>query len=515
LVHTSEKNYVIASDRKFMELAVREMYMSISEHSNKPDPMVGAVLVDKHGREFATAHRCHFSGGDHAEFSIFEKLTASDDVTGSTLYVTLEPCTKRNKPKKPCAQIIVEKGVTRVVIGILDPNPEIYGKGVEFLKSCNIKVDFFDDDLAEEIRIWNERFINHMENPTPDTEGELMKNPKLEGHSLEERKPIIKAEVTDFSIAAVTEYLGYVQERFKIPSDELWRYFEKSGYLEKRGNKLVPTLAGLILFAEKPDTYHPEHRVIATRFFGTPEDSKSIERAKAREVFTGPLTRLINDVVGFYKDNVDMLPRLNGIRRIDADYEYPETVVREVVVNALVHRDYSVEGAHVSFLLYEDRLIVKSPGHLLSPNTLERINKFDVTPVRRNALIARSAHDMKLMETEGEGIPKMPASLKNHGLRPPNFSYDGGYFIVTLFGREMSPLEFRINSELYFQLTPRQIKILDYVQEYGRITTRDAIKQFTITRGTALKDFTALVELRLLSKKGTGKGTYYTLSKAF
>ena len=111
-----------------MESAVDEMLRSRSEHMGKPDPLVGVVLVDKHGKELARAHRGSFGHGDHAEFTIFEKLTSDEDPVGRTLFVTLEPCTKREQPKKPCAQRAIEKGIKRAVIGIRDPNPEIYGR---------------------------------------------------------------------------------------------------------------------------------------------------------------------------------------------------------------------------------------------------------------------------------------------------------------------------------------------------------------------------------------------------
>ncbi len=62
-----------------MEIAVEEMLCSQSEHINKEDPMVGVVLIDKNGKELAGAHRGNFSAGDHAEFTIFEKLISDED----------------------------------------------------------------------------------------------------------------------------------------------------------------------------------------------------------------------------------------------------------------------------------------------------------------------------------------------------------------------------------------------------------------------------------------------------
>ena len=114
-------------DRRFVEIAIAEMWESKSKHVNKVAPMVGAVLVDSKGNVVARAHRGKFSAGDHAEFTVLEKLSGHLDPTGCTLYVTLEPCTERRPPKQPCAERIAQKGLGRVVIGMPDPNPDIHG----------------------------------------------------------------------------------------------------------------------------------------------------------------------------------------------------------------------------------------------------------------------------------------------------------------------------------------------------------------------------------------------------
>jgi len=258
-------------DRMFMEIAVEEMLRSKSEHTNKADPMVGVVLVDKSRKELARAHRGNFSAGDHAEFTIFEKLMSDEDPIGGTLYVTLEPCTKRERPKKPCAQRAIEKGIIRVVIGILDPNPEIFGHGVVYLRKHGIKVDFFDEDLAGEIRIRNKDFIESMQKSKHKKKAMMTISEKLEGPSHEEERSVPEADVKDFSHEAIQHYLKYIHLSYVIPSEELWTFFRKSKYLVKRQNRDVPTLAGIVIFGKKPEIFLPEHTITAECFSGTPE----------------------------------------------------------------------------------------------------------------------------------------------------------------------------------------------------------------------------------------------------
>jgi diaminohydroxyphosphoribosylaminopyrimidine deaminase/5-amino-6-(5-phosphoribosylamino)uracil reductase len=101
-----------------------------------PNPMVGAVLV-RDGVVVAEGWHAVF-GGAHAERMLFEGLGASD-FSDCILYVSLEPCAHFGKTP-PCANLILEKGVGRVVVGVLDPNPLVSGKGVEILRAAGVEV---------------------------------------------------------------------------------------------------------------------------------------------------------------------------------------------------------------------------------------------------------------------------------------------------------------------------------------------------------------------------------------
>lgn len=100
-----------------------------------PNPMVGAVVV-KDNRIIGEGYHEYF-GGQHAEINAI--LKASESVEGSTLYSTLEPCNHQGKTP-PCTQRILESKITKVVIGLMDPNPSVEGHGTEFLKSHGIEV---------------------------------------------------------------------------------------------------------------------------------------------------------------------------------------------------------------------------------------------------------------------------------------------------------------------------------------------------------------------------------------
>ncbi|HEV2495863.1 MAG TPA: deaminase [Terriglobia bacterium] len=145
-------------DRRFALMAIEEALKSDPE-DDRPHPKVGAVVV-KDGKVLGTAHRGeHPKPKSHAEYIALEEKLPDDLVAGATVYTTLEPCTTRKHPKIPCAQRLIERKVARVVIGMLDPNPDIRGLGDQLLSDAGIEIQLFPRDLREQVEEMNREFI--------------------------------------------------------------------------------------------------------------------------------------------------------------------------------------------------------------------------------------------------------------------------------------------------------------------------------------------------------------------
>jgi len=121
-------------DQIFMQLALKQARKGAGFVA--PNPMVGAVLVDRNNKVVALGHHEKF-GEAHAEVNAFKNI---DDASGMTLYCTLEPCCHTGKKTPPCTLMLIKKKPKRIVVGCLDPNPKVSGKGIEQLRMAGIEV---------------------------------------------------------------------------------------------------------------------------------------------------------------------------------------------------------------------------------------------------------------------------------------------------------------------------------------------------------------------------------------
>lgn len=125
-------------DEHWMLMAIHQAYLG--RGFTRPNPMVGSVLINKHGFLVGQGFHSRF-GQPHAEVeAIQDALSKKISVEDCTLYCTLEPCGHTHKKTPPCLPLILEKKIKRVVIGTLDPNPAVYGKSIEALKRAGVEV---------------------------------------------------------------------------------------------------------------------------------------------------------------------------------------------------------------------------------------------------------------------------------------------------------------------------------------------------------------------------------------
>lgn len=147
-----------SNEHEFMRRAIEEARKSLSEDDDA-HPKVGVVVV-RDGKILATAYRGE-AGSSHAEYFALEGRLKNDVLAGATVYTTWEPCTTRGHPIS-CARSLIQRRVARVVIGRLDPDPEIVGRGLRLLEEAGIRADMFPPSLVSEIEDLNRDYIESL-----------------------------------------------------------------------------------------------------------------------------------------------------------------------------------------------------------------------------------------------------------------------------------------------------------------------------------------------------------------
>ncbi|MBI5960133.1 MAG: hypothetical protein HY866_15440 [Chloroflexi bacterium] len=198
-------------------------------------------------------------------------------------------------------------------------------------------------------------------------------------------------------------------------------------------------------------------------------------------------------------------------------FEYPFKAVRELVVNAVAHRDYSIQGDGIRLYLFSDRLDVISPGRLPGPVTIANIldERFS-----RNSAIVQVLSDMGFIERLGYGVDRVFALMREDNLPEPEFAETSGGFRVTLYNK---PAAARENEPDLFggvfqgqMINRRQEYALDFLvnRSNARITNKDLQELCPDVHSETLRrDLVDLVSRGILIKMGEKRGSYYVLKK--
>lgn len=286
----------------------------------------------------------------------------------------------------------------------------------------------------------------------------------------------------------------------------------KRGCLVPLDGELRPTNAGILLFGKDPQQFVRGSDITAARFAG-----KEMGDVFTRQDILGTLPQQIRRVETFLMDNLRKGVLLGENMARTELFEYPRQAVRELVVNAVAHRDYSIQGDGIRLYMFSDRLEITSPGNLPGPVTVDNIvdERFS-----RNSAIVQVLSDLGFIERLGYGVDRVMALMREADLPGPRFTETSGGFRVTLYNQQ--PTEEDLEPKLFggvFRGEPvnhRQEYALDFLinQKNPRITNKDLQELFPdVHAETIRRDFADLVSRNILLKMGEKRGSYYVLKR--
>ncbi len=348
-----------------------------------------------------------------------------------------------------------------------------------------------------------------------------------------ELKPVPRATLDDLDMQLVEQYLARRSNRSRNAGRlaNVQEILLNIGCATTTNDDSVvrPTNAGMLLFGYDPQQYILQAEVVCVLY----RDTLGMHRYADRRILAGTITQQIDQAEGFFRQYIPVAARMDGFHRID-EPEYPLDALREAVVNALVHRDYSLQGEAVRILYYKDRVEIRSPGLLLPGIRLDELRRGNARSKPRNPIIATVLRDFPggYMERVGSGISFMIQQMHDLGRPAPQFKEQGEFIVTFLNGstdtqEEPIPQQTDIivrSDEVVEQddaklITPqselskeeRQKRGLTHIHESGSITLKEYRTLTGVSATTASHDLDELVTQGTLRISGQKRNRRYML----
>lgn len=254
----------------------------------------------------------------------------------------------------------------------------------------------------------------------------------------------------------------------------------------------------LFFFAKEPQRFFNNLEVRIVKYSGSEPELGAIKFDK--RVY-GTLPELINQAFYLTVENVEKTLTLVGAERKEI-IEYPADAIREIITNAIGHRDY-FQAKEVLIEIFEDRLQITNPGGLMAG---QNIKNFDKTPQHRNPITYRLLRDFGLGEGLGLGIRLIRRKCREARLPDPEFYEIGNAFQAVLYNRSSAKKKY-----LPEFVSQRQKQLLAYLQRNKIIKAAQYAKLVGISKPTAVTDLNELIKQGKIRKIGKFRGAYYEL----
>jgi len=317
--------------------------------------------------------------------------------------------------------------------------------------------------------------------------------------------PVRAAPVNVLDLDAVAAHVDKATKsgRYQGPADPLDYLLYRQAAVSVEGVTYATT-AGLLCFGRSPQEIFPNAVVDIGHYRGT--EPVSFEVTHLEKNIGGTIFDQLRRMEEYLWRNTHhgMVLAERSFERVEV-HEYPLAVIRELGVNMLAHRDYTVIGSTARVMLFRGRIEWVSPGGLPPGVSIE--NLLDIQKAR-NAVLLSVLHEAGYVEAFGQGLDTVVSVLKREEMAPPLFRDVGAAFIVSVLGRQLEALE----TSPYIQLSDAQRTVINIIRMRGEAAFSD-IREALPDRGerTVQEDIRLLIEANVIERVGKTRAVRYRL----
>ena len=253
---------------------------------------------------------------------------------------------------------------------------------------------------------------------------------------------VVDAILDDIDIPFLKDYI----KRIGYLKDEISYLKENKGFLKEKNGKEVLSTAAILLFGKRPQDFLPRARVRFIKYEGIEEKTGAEMNVIKDIVFEGKIYDMLNKTIEYIDSQIKEKTFLEKDGRFVMVEEYPKFVRQELVVNAVTHRDYSIRGTEIQIKMFDDRLVVESPGKL--PGLVKKDNMRH-THFSRNPKIAEYLKYFGYVKEYGEGVDRIYKELDSAGFREVEYYMDTFILKAIVFNNKVdsSKLQYIIQSD--------------------------------------------------------------------
>ena len=260
------------------------------------------------------------------------------------------------------------------------------------------------------------------------------------GERFFEDKPVPETDIEDIDLAFVEKYIAQIG--YSKTAMEYLR--ENKGFIKEKNGKVQISSAAILLFGKNPQLYFPRARVRFIRYEGTEERVGTQMNVIKDVIFEGNILKMITDAVAYLDTQIKEKTYLGEDGLFVTEEEYPKFVRQEIIVNAVTHRDYSIRGTDIQIKMFDDRIVVESPGKLPG---LVKTDNIRHTHFSRNPKIAEFLKVYSFVKEYGEGVDRMCTELEAVGLQDPEYRLNAFMLQTTIRNSTLTDKKPRFGEE--------------------------------------------------------------------
>lgn len=321
-----------------------------------------------------------------------------------------------------------------------------------------------------------------------------------------EDEPVYRSSMEDIDFNFLAEYCKKIG--YKKSAEEYIR--QNNDFIVNHNGREEMSGAAILLFGKNPQRFFKRARVRFIRYDGTEAKVGTEMNVIKDEMFEGRILDMVRNSLDFVRSQIKEHTKLGTDGLFHTTSEYPEFAWKEIIINAVAHRDYSIKGTDIQIKMFDDKITVESPGILPG---IVRLNNLRTVHFSRNPNIARFLHEYDYVQEFGEGVDRMFNEMEAAGLPAPEYCNNAFMLNATIRNGVINETDGVINDVINeaIKISSTEQSVLYAIKKNQKITKFELQKETSLGKSTIDRAIKALKEKCFIERVGSNKTGYWKI----